>query len=55
MSALRSLLRHVVMDIGALPRHRDFRLLVCAVLLPTFWFYEPRSASISSSSASSLR
>jgi hypothetical protein len=28
---------------------------VCAVLLPAFWRYDPRSASISSSSASSLR
>jgi hypothetical protein len=27
----------------------------CALFLPAFWRYEPRSASISSSSASSLR
>ena len=32
MSALRSLLRHVVMDIGPLRRHRDFRLLFCGQL-----------------------
>jgi hypothetical protein len=47
MSVARRILRHAIIDIGPLRRHRD--------LLPAFWRYEPRSASISSSSASSLR
>ena len=69
MSALRRLLRHaVIVESGAVASLAGVRFsivsggvrcvagaAVCAVLLPAFWRYDPRSASISSSSASSLR